>query len=308
MLIGAGGLVLSLSPPAHAYSTAYLYPTDDAKTLNTSPDTNYGGTPTNTLGNMTAWAGTDTFHIGYFKFMMSDFAPNLKAYEELQYVQFYFDLYSDFHFWYNDADNYFRLCYSTNQTWVEDAITWNDSPSYTETSEIVEVSGADQYFRWDLTEIDFDVIDAIESENNFTIVILYYHSTQGFNCRFREFGGISYDPRIVIQYNIVTGGVVYEREPSLASFPIRLGEVLHIGIWGGKLLASMIISLMFLLPTAYASKDLKSPEIPLIIIGFLDLALLVAMNYLPAWLLLLVAMIIAMWYASMMKGWFGKGS
>jgi len=296
------GLVFLIAP-ARAYVTDYVYPSDDAKILNLAPDTNYGSNPTDTLGNMTEWSGTPTFHIGYYKFMMSDFAPDLKTGEDISYTNFFFDLYSDFHFDWHEADNFFQLCYTLNQTWLEDELTWNDSPSYQDTNEIVEVTGMDQYFSWDMREISLDVQDAIENDNNFTVVIVYYGSTQGFNAREREYGGISYDPRIRIEYNIISpDDKIYEREPSLSAFPIALGMMLGIGDFGGRMLASVIVILIFMLPTAYASKDLKDPTIPLIVVGFSVLGLLIGIGYLPVWVLLIVVLMIALLYANKIGG------
>lgn len=260
LVLGAGGLILSTLPSVHAYSTSPIYPTDDANVWRFFNSTNYGYNPTSYIGNF-SWGVPLDESIGYFKFDFTDFDPTLKAGESVQFVGLSLEVFAHNDYEWRDESNFFSLGYSGNQTWNELNLTWLDRPSITETNEVVEVFTDNQYFAWDLSEIQNEIESCIESNLNLTLIVYPFGDTRGFSARMREYGGISYDPRVTLDFNIVSGtGIIYEREPSLASFPIALGQALHIGDLGGRILASIIVLMMFLLPTAFAVSKMKNGQ------------------------------------------------
>ena len=84
---------------------------------------------------------------------------------------------------------------------------------------------------------------------------------------------------------------------NLTSFPLALADKLSISDFAGGMLASMILTLAFVLPTAIWSKTL----IPPLFIGILCLGACIAMNWLDYWFLLIVAMLCALMFGSKMS-------
>jgi len=84
---------------------------------------------------------------------------------------------------------------------------------------------------------------------------------------------------------------------NLTSFPELLAEKLSISEFAGKILASLIIMLAFILPTALYTRSL----IPPIFIGTLVMGFCIGIGYLDYWFLLVVAMLVAFMFASKIR-------
>ena len=84
---------------------------------------------------------------------------------------------------------------------------------------------------------------------------------------------------------------------NLTYFPTALAAKLSISVFAGGILASMILTLAFVLPTAIWSKTL----IPPLFIGILSLGACIAFGWLDYWFLLLIAMLIALMFGSKMS-------
>ena len=84
---------------------------------------------------------------------------------------------------------------------------------------------------------------------------------------------------------------------NLTSFPLILADKLSITDFAGGMLASMILTLAFILPTAIWSKTL----IPPLFVGMLCLGACIAFGWLDYWFLLLIAMLIALMFGSKMS-------
>lgn len=288
--------------PVHCVREDYAYCDCDAKVWREYNSTNYGTTAITYLGNMTDYIGYASLeeHIGFFKFDFSDsdFNVSVESNQDIQYEGFEFWLYADY---YLGVEHFYTLAYTTNQTWEETAITWLDYPSFTETSEDVLVDDDSQYFKWDMQEISADVQNAIENDQNFTVVIYYDgYEGKGANFRMREYGGLSYDPRILIKYDIVTPEEpIWEREISLTQFPLALADALHITPFAGGVFASMIVLMMFMLPVGIWAKNI----VPSIFVGFLAICLCVSFGWLDLWVLLVMSIMIALLFGAKMKEW-----
>lgn len=288
--------------PVYGVRREYIYPTDDAPVWRWQPDTNYGGSALPFIGNC-SWILANDEAIAFFKFDLTDFDPDLEANEEVSYTGIYFDLYCHHYYdWREYGINLFTLGYSSNETWLETQITWNDQPSYEETHEDVLINDDEMYFRWDCSEIDLDIMYAIENDMNYTLVITFDgYESQGCSVRMREYGGLISDPRLVVEYNILLGEQpTYETEINLAMFPQALGEVLQIGLFGGQMLASTIVIMMFMLPTSFYAKN---NPFPYIIVGIPVLGFLVAITWLPLFFLFIICVLIAFLFSDKLKGW-----
>ena len=95
----------------------------------------------------------------------------------------------------------------------------------------------------------------------------------------------------------VSYGVDNGTDINLTSFPTILADKLSITDFAGGIVASLILTLAFILPTAIYSKTL----IPPLFVGILCLGACIAMNWLDYWFLLLIAMLIALMFGSKMS-------
>lgn len=80
--------------------------------------------------------------------------------------------------------------------------------------------------------------------------------------------------------------------------PERLSNALGIPLIASQLFVSGIFLVMFLLPCAIWSKD---NVIPSLIVGFVVLGFLIVIDWIPYWIMLIVAMIVALMYAGKMR-------
>jgi len=87
------------------------------------------------------------------------------------------------------------------------------------------------------------------------------------------------------------------KDLNLTSFPKFLADSLSISEFAGGMVASMILTLAFVLPTALYSKTLLPP----MFIGMLSLGACVAFGWLDYWFLLVIAMLIALMFGSKMS-------
>ena len=97
---------------------------------------------------------------------------------------------------------------------------------------------------------------------------------------------------------------------NLLDFPQKLCDALGMPtkLFAGQLLASSIVLALFLLPTVFAcSKFNKAVAIPSVFVGFLSLSFCIALCWLPYWLLIMVAILIGLMFASNFKNLIGGG-
>lgn len=84
---------------------------------------------------------------------------------------------------------------------------------------------------------------------------------------------------------------------NLTEFDDALADKLSISVFAGGILASMILTLAFIIPTAIWSKTLLPP----LFVGLLTIGFSIAVGWLDYWFLLLIAMIIALMFGSKMS-------
>jgi hypothetical protein len=87
-------------------------------------------------------------------------------------------------------------------------------------------------------------------------------------------------------------------------FPQYLSEAIGIPVFAAQLLISTILLFAVLLPCAIWAKS----SLVAIIVGFSMMGILVALQWLPYWFLLLIALIVALIYAKELKGSVGGES
>ena len=85
---------------------------------------------------------------------------------------------------------------------------------------------------------------------------------------------------------------------TLATFPEALADKLSISVFAGGLLASMILTMAFMLPVAIWSKSLYPP----LIAGLVCMGMSIVFGWLDYWFLLIVAMGIALMFGSKIAG------
>ncbi len=85
---------------------------------------------------------------------------------------------------------------------------------------------------------------------------------------------------------------------TLSNFPEHLASKLHISTFAGGLLASLILTSAFMLPTAIWSKSLY----PSLVVGLMCLGLSVAFGWLHYWFLLVIAFLLALMFGSKIAG------
>jgi len=94
---------------------------------------------------------------------------------------------------------------------------------------------------------------------------------------------------------------------NLSEFPLKLSELMTIPLFAAKLLASSIILALFLLPTVFACSQFnKDVVIPALLVGFGALSFLVAMQWLPIWLFVLLCFLMALLFSDKITGVIGK--
>lgn len=85
----------------------------------------------------------------------------------------------------------------------------------------------------------------------------------------------------------------------LAGFPQALANAFGTTLLGGQLIASAILLLIGLLPTLVLTKNIFAHTM----VGVVLLALSVALGWLPAWIFIILMLLIAALVASMFRSW-----
>ena len=85
---------------------------------------------------------------------------------------------------------------------------------------------------------------------------------------------------------------------TLTNFPEALASKLHISVFAGGLLASLVLTMAFMLPVAIWSKSLYPP----LIAGIVCMGMSIVFGWLDYWFLLIVAMAVALMFGSKIAG------
>ena len=96
---------------------------------------------------------------------------------------------------------------------------------------------------------------------------------------------------------------------NLPDFPQKLCDALGMptNLFAGQLLASSIVLALFLLPTVFAcSKFNKDVVIPSLFVGVMSLSFCIALEWLPVWIFVLVAFLIALMFSDKITGVIGE--
>lgn len=92
-------------------------------------------------------------------------------------------------------------------------------------------------------------------------------------------------------------------EVNLQNFPSRISEMLTIDMFSARILSSMIMLSIFLMPTLFvASAWKRDPLIPALIVGLGSLGLCVALAWFPVWIMILICLIIAIFGSNKIVG------
>jgi len=107
-------------------------------------------------------------------------------------------------------------------------------------------------------------------------------------------------------FSLVSSLAHAEEEVNLSELPQRLSEMLTIDLFAAQLLLSGLFLMWTIVPTLMLSKNIVAP----LAIGFVVMSFCVAMTWLPYWILVVVAMIVALMFAGKMRDWitgWGRG-
>jgi len=95
---------------------------------------------------------------------------------------------------------------------------------------------------------------------------------------------------------------------NLSEFPDQLVIALTIPLFAAQILASSIVLSLFLLPTVFACSQFnKDVAIPSVFVGFLALSFCIAVTWLPYWILIIVAILVALMFGNSIKGFVSGG-
>jgi len=98
---------------------------------------------------------------------------------------------------------------------------------------------------------------------------------------------------------------VYASEDvNLSDLPQQLSEKLTIPLFAAQLLTTAIFLTLFLFPAFILTKNILAH----IMIGFIIMGFCIAMEWLPYWFLIIIAMIVALMFSGKMRDWItGRG-
>lgn len=91
-------------------------------------------------------------------------------------------------------------------------------------------------------------------------------------------------------------------EVDLLELPELIAEALGISTFAGGILLSALFLLMFLLPVAIWGDETKSSMLLSMMIGFPLMSFLVAIAFLPSWVMVMTVLMVAGMYALIWKG------
>lgn len=93
---------------------------------------------------------------------------------------------------------------------------------------------------------------------------------------------------------------------NITEIPNAVGEQLGTGAFAGGVVVSAVVILALVLPTALIARG-KHGFVPELIMGFLGLTVCVAIGWLSYWVLLVIALLIAVMFAGTMRDWITGG-
>jgi hypothetical protein len=93
---------------------------------------------------------------------------------------------------------------------------------------------------------------------------------------------------------------------AFGDFGTQLGVQLGIGPFAGGLLMSIIFMCIFLFPVLFLCRE--NPVLPALMVGFATMSFCVAIGWLSYWVLLMMALLVALLFSGTVRDWIsGKG-
>jgi len=93
-----------------------------------------------------------------------------------------------------------------------------------------------------------------------------------------------------------------ESDVDLQSIPTQLAEALGIPTFGGQILFSGVVMLMFLLPLCLLTRKGRGSWVPEVATTFVIMGACIAIGWLPYWFLLIICMFVALMFSGTMRG------
>jgi hypothetical protein len=107
---------------------------------------------------------------------------------------------------------------------------------------------------------------------------------------------------LVLTVALMLSQIVYATDDNtvnLLDIPQHLANALGIPLYAGKLLASLCVTFIFMLPVMIFSRNLFA----LLFTGLLALGLCIGIGWLEVWYLLIIILIVASLWSGKVRGW-----
>lgn len=178
--------------------------------------------------------------------------------------------------------------YSSNDSWSESSITWNNQPSYGGILDSKVVSGG-KWYSWDVT-------DVVSAGDTVSFCLETKTSTSEAKSYSKEY--TSNNPYLQL-YTPKEEEEQEEEEDAitLQNVPLRLGEKWGISTFAAGLFTSTILMFAFLFPLVIWEKS----GIIVLVVAFSVMGFLVAIGWLPYWIMLMVSLFVVAMYSHKIK-------
>lgn len=178
--------------------------------------------------------------------------------------------------------------FSSDDSWTELGITWNNQPTFGDMIDSKVVDTANTWYYWDVTS-------QVQTEYNGDKIISLVLKTDTADSlgTFASKEYDSYDPYLKITYTpTLTPSIEEKGEVNLSNFKIYFAEKLHIDEFSAGLLLTTFMLWMFLLPVAVYSRK----KLPSLIVSSLVLSFCVSIGWAPYFVLIvIILLVVALW-------------
>lgn len=93
----------------------------------------------------------------------------------------------------------------------------------------------------------------------------------------------------------------------MLEIPEALADRLGISTFAGGIIATAILLMIFILPTALISRKKNTGFIAELVMGFVGLGIAVAIGWCPYWVLFMIGLFVALMFAGAMRSWITGG-
>jgi len=174
--------------------------------------------------------------------------------------------------------------YSSDDSWTETTITWNNEPDYDSALDSETVYSTGKWYSWTVTS-------AVSSGDivSFCLIAITNYPQAWFRSSEYSISGL----RPYLQLTIATS----EPDVDLTLLPSQLALAWGIDALAAGLFMSTLLIFAFLMPIMIYKKS----GIIVLIVGFSLMSFCIAIGWLPVWIMLLASFLVAVMYALKIK-------